>query len=123
MKGRMIMDKDFALKFADEWISAWNAHDIERVLVHYDDDFEMNSPKIIKIAGELSGKLKGKAAVRAYWIKALGMMPNLQFELITVLTCIDSVAIYYYGAGRQLAVEVFHFGSNGKVLKAYAHYA
>ncbi len=117
------MDKDFALQFANEWISAWNAHDIERVLAHYEDDFEMNSPKIVRIVGEASGRLKGKKAIREYWVKALSMIPDLQFELISVLAGVDSVTIYYYGAGRQLAAEVFHCNPNGKVETAFAHYA
>ena len=60
------MDSKFAAGFAAEWIAAWNAHDLQRVLSHYTDDFEMTSPKIVQIAGEPSGRLVGKAAVGAY---------------------------------------------------------
>ena len=52
--------KDWAQKFAQEWVEAWNAHDIERVLSHYTDDFEMNSPFIVEFADEPSGILNGK---------------------------------------------------------------
>ena len=51
------MDSKFANKFAAEWIAAWNAHDLPRVLSHYTEDFEMSSPKIVQIAGEASGRL------------------------------------------------------------------
>lgn len=27
--------------FAHEWIAAWNAHDLERILAHYADDVEL----------------------------------------------------------------------------------
>ncbi|MDQ6926152.1 MAG: nuclear transport factor 2 family protein, partial [Candidatus Eremiobacteraeota bacterium] len=33
-----------ARAFAKSWIDAWNAHDIEGILAHYTDDFEMSSP-------------------------------------------------------------------------------
>ena len=36
-----------AERFADDWIAAWNAHDLEKILSHYTDDFEMSSPVIV----------------------------------------------------------------------------
>ena len=117
------MDKLFAEHFAADWIESWNAHDLDRVLSHYADDFEMSSPVIIQIAGEPSGTLRGKAAVGAYWRKALQMIPDLKFELVSVLTGVSSITICYKGARGRLAAEVFHFGSDRKVTKAFAHYA
>jgi hypothetical protein len=116
------MDKAFADHFAADWIESWNAHDLGRILSHYADDFEMSSPFIIQIAGEPSGTLKGKDAVGAYWAKALSLMPDLRFELVTTLIGVNSITLYYKGA-RGLAAEVFHFGPDQKVSKAYAHYA
>jgi ketosteroid isomerase-like protein len=29
------MSPDFAERFANEWVAAWNARDLERVLSHY----------------------------------------------------------------------------------------
>jgi hypothetical protein len=86
-----MMQKGFAERFAREWVEAWNAHDLERVLSHYEDDFEMSSPIIVTMMGEPSGKLKGKAAVGAYWAKALKLLPQLRFELVAVLAGADSV--------------------------------
>jgi hypothetical protein len=108
--------------FAEDWIASWNAHDLERVLSHYSADFEMSSPFIVQIAGESTGKLKGKEAVGAYWRKALALIPDLQFELISVLVGLDSITIYYNGAGGRPAAEVFLFDRDGKVCKAFAHY-
>ena len=116
------MDKGFAERFAADWIDSWNSHDLERVLSHYADDFEMSSPVIIQLAGEPSGALRGKPAVRAYWSKALELIPDLQFELISVLAGVTSITLYYKGARDRLAAEVFHFGADQKVAKAFAHY-
>lgn len=116
------MDESFAEGFAADWIGSWNAHDLERVLSHYADDMEMSSPIIVQIAGEPSGRLRGKAAVRAYWGRALQLIPNLKFELLSVLVGVDSITLFYVGAHGRLAAEVFHFGSDRKVMRAFAHY-
>ena len=64
------MDKDTAFKFAEEWIASWNARELDRILSHCEDDFQMSSSVITQITGEASGVLKGKAAVGDYWAKA-----------------------------------------------------
>lgn len=117
------MDSKFANDFAAEWIAAWNAHDLPRILSHYTEDFEMSSPKIIQIAGEPTGRLVGKAAVGAYWAKALAQIPDLHFEFLAVLHGVDSVVLCYRRAGGQRAAEVFYFDSEGLVYRACANYA
>lgn len=116
-----MISKSFAEHFAADWIEAWNAHDLDRVLSHYTEDFELASPFIIKIMGESSGTLKGKEAVASYWTKALQLHPNLHFELAATLVGIGSIVIYYHGVSGSSA-EVFHFNPAGKVTRAYAHY-
>jgi SnoaL-like protein len=120
---RTRMDKAFAEHFAADWIDSWNAHDLDRVLSHYADDFEMYSPVIIQITGEPSGRLCGKSSIGAYWSKALQLIPDLRFELISVLVGVDSITIYYKGAGGRLAAEVFFFVANQKVSRSVAHYS
>lgn len=120
-----MVDKAFAEKFAAEWISAWNSRDLDRILSHYAEDFEMHSPMIAQVAGEPSGRLQGKEKVRFCWEKALELAPGLKFDLITVLLGVESITLYYYskGARGRVAAEVLHFGHDGKVVKAFAHYA
>jgi Mg2+/citrate symporter len=117
-----MIDKLFADHFAAEWIESWNSHDLDRILSHYSDDFEMSSPLIAQIAGVVSGILKGKDAVGAYWTKALVLIPDLRFEWVTTLAGVNSITIYYRGAGG-MAAEVFHFNDAGKVIQAFAHYS
>jgi ketosteroid isomerase-like protein len=117
-----MLTKDFADHFATEWISAWNAHDLERILSHYVDDFEMSSPYIAQLMGEPGGKLKGKQAVGDYWRHALQRNPTLHFELVSTLVGVDSIVLYYKGA-RGMAAEAFFFDASGKVIRASAHYA
>ncbi len=56
------MNDAFAEHFARDGIDSWNSHDLQRILSHYADDFEMSSPVIIQLADEPSGTLRGKAA-------------------------------------------------------------
>jgi len=104
-----MIDKKFAEHFARDWIDSWNSHDLDRILAHYSDQFDMSSPVVIQIAGEPSGTLNGKEAVGAYWAKALSLIPDLRFELLSTLMGINSITLYYKGP-RGLSAEVFHFG-------------
>ena len=116
------MDSAFARDFATEWIAAWNSHDLDRVLSHYANDFEMSSPYIVVLAGEPSGMLVGKPTVEAYWRKALDAYPDLHFTLVSILAGVNSVTLYYKGARDRLAAEVLHFDAEQKVSRAFAHY-
>ena len=116
-----MFSKEFIAAFAADWIDAWNSHDLQRILSHYSEDFEMTSPLVAILTGEDSGKLKGKEVVGAYWRKALDLNPNLRFELIAALAGVNSITLYYQGHRGQSA-EVFHFGEQGNVTFAFAHY-
>jgi len=111
-----------ANEFARDWIEAWNSHDLDRVLAHYDEDFEMRSPFIAAFAGESSGRLRGKPQIRRYWEIALKRVPNLRFELLEVFSGVHSLVIRYRGH-KGLVAEMFSFGPSGKVISASAHYA
>lgn len=117
-----MLTREFAERFAREWIDAWNSHDLERILSHYADDFVMASPRIAVVAGEPSGVLQGRQAVGAYWRKALALAPGLRFELVDTLVGADSIVIRYLGV-RGPAAEVFFFDADGRVTRAAAHYA
>lgn len=112
---------EFAKHFAAEWIEAWNAHDLPRILSHYDDNFEMSSPLIRTLMNEPNGTLKGKDAIGAYWQLALSRQPLLHFTLEHILIGANSITLAYQGS-RGLSTEVFHFNEAGTVTQSYAHY-
>jgi len=116
-----MITNDVARHFADDWIGAWNAHDLERILAHYTDDFEMSSPIIAQLMDEPSGILRGKDTMRVYWSRALARLPDLHFELLEVFAGAGSVTITYHGP-RGLGAEVLWFDCAGKVYRAAAHY-
>jgi hypothetical protein len=116
-----MLTRQFAESFAREWIESWNAHDLDRILAHYADDFEMSSPMIALVSGG-DGTLKGREAVGAYWAKSLQKVPDLHFELIEVYAGVDSICICYRAVLGLKAVEWMWFGPDGRVKKAAAHY-
>jgi len=118
----MLITREFADAFAAEWIAAWNARDLPRVLSHYTDDFEMSSPFIVEIAREPSGCLQGKERVRAYWQAALDKNPGLHFELLDVFIGPNSLALHYRKNSGKRAAEVLFFNEQGLVYRAAAHY-
>ena len=111
-----------AMALAQRWIAAWNAHDLEAILALYCDDFSMASPYIVNVANEPSGILRGKAAVGAYWRRALERFPELHFELLHVLTGIGGITLVYRSNRSGLAAEVFELDRNGLIRAARAHY-
>lgn len=108
--------------FAEEWIRAWNSHDLEDILSHYAEDIEVTTPMITLAAGGKESTLKGKEAVREYWKKALGKFPDLHFELIKSTAGVHSVALFYKSIMDKFAVEVMFFDDEEKINKMYAHY-
>jgi ketosteroid isomerase-like protein len=116
------MNLDEARTFAGHWIAAWNSHDINAVLAHYVDDFEMTTPMIQSILGIESGTLKGKTAIGDYWRNALKKIPDLKFSIIEVTSGVGSVSIYYNAVMGKRAIETFFFNDKSLVYKALANY-
>ena len=117
----MISEQD-AERFADEWIKAWNDHDIDAIMDHYDDDVEYYSPIITLITGDASGMLRGTAAVRDYLAAGLERNPSLHFKLLRVFRGIGSVTLYYISVGHRLAAEVFELTPGGRATRVLCHY-
>ena len=118
----MINEQD-ARNLALEWITAWNAHDLDRILSHYTDDFIMESPYALKRLPETGGIVKGKEAVRAYWKLGLELIPDLHFELYEVFTGISGITLFYFNhANGKKVTEVLHLNDAGKINRAFAYY-
>ena len=113
-----------ANEFSTAWINAWNAHDIEAVLNHYTDDFEIITPMAEKILGSGKKSVRGKENVRIYWEKGMQLIPDLHFKLLQVFVGIESLAIYYQNtATNTKAVENLFFNKDGYVYKSIVMYS
>lgn len=116
-----MIDRSWAETFAKEWVDAWNSHDLERILSHYRDDFQMTSPLIVTRMGIQSGTLKGKEAVRKYWSQGLAMTPDLRFDLSNTIVGVNSIAVIYRSVtAKRVVIELLEFDETLKVVRAEA---
>ncbi|MBR1231047.1 nuclear transport factor 2 family protein [Bradyrhizobium sp. AUGA SZCCT0182] len=103
-----------------EWISAWNSHDLERVLAMYAEDSEMTSDGIPAL--DASGTLRGKDSLRAYWSLALQRLPGLRFELIDIFVSPDSVIVLYQNDRGAKLCEYLRLNDEGKIRQGSANH-
>ncbi len=104
--------------FAQDWETAWNSHDLDRILSHYHPDVVFRSRKAKNLVGE--GTLVGVAALREYWAKALEKQPKLRFTVVDVFEGHEMVVITYSNHVGVLAAETLRFESDGLVAEASA---
>ena len=56
------MNKEEAWNLANHWVAAWNAHDLDLIMSHYEDEIELTSPVAAQLLGTPDGRVVGKAA-------------------------------------------------------------
>jgi SnoaL-like domain len=112
---------DLIAEFEREWIEAWNAHDIDRILPHYRHDVRFVSPFAARF-GARRGEVRGRPALREYFERGLASYPALQFQPIAALGGIGSIALHYRSVEDRQAIEVMELDARGQVRRATAHY-
>ena len=116
------MTDDEALEFAVNWLAAWNAHDLDRIMDHYAADIELTSPFVARLTSDASGTLRGKDKVRAYFDRGLKAYPDLRFELTRVYAGVSSVVLEYVSVGGLQSAEMMELDWTGSVSRVRAHY-
>jgi len=95
--------------FAERWLAAWNAHDLDAVLTLFHDDVVFTSPLATKVVPESDGVLRGKPALRAYWSAALAQLPDLHFMLTRFFAGVDTLLIGFSMNGGPERFEILRF--------------
>jgi len=103
------------------WVEAWNARDLERVLTLYAEDAVMTSDRIPVMGFDSSGTVRGKDALRAYWGKALGLIPNLHFTVIDVFVSPDSAVVFYENERGKRICEYLRVNEAGLIVQGSAN--
>ena len=116
------MTKDEARKLASDWVAAWNAHDLDLIMTHYEDAIESTSPVAAQLLGTADGRVLGKPNLRAYFQRGLEAYPELHFHLEDVLWGINSVVLYYTNQKGTRTAEFMELSANGKVARVVANY-
>jgi len=104
------------------WVEAWNTRDLERVLTLYDETAVMTSDRIPALGFDASGTVRGKDALRAYWGKALGFVPELHFTLIDVFVSPDSMVVFYANERGKKICEYLRVNAAGLILQGSANH-
>ncbi|HXE34450.1 MAG TPA: nuclear transport factor 2 family protein [Verrucomicrobiae bacterium] len=117
------MTRDEAWKLAEHWVAAWNAHDLELILTHYDDVVELTSPVAAQLLGTPDGKVSGKANLRAYFERGLAAFPELHFHLEDVFWGVSSVVLCYLNQKGTRTAEFMELSATGKVARVVANYS
>ena len=118
----MAVTKEEAWKLAEEWVAAWNAHDLELILAHYEEEVVLTSPVAARLLGLPDGKVAGKANLRAYFQRGLEAFPELRFRLEDVLWGLRSVVLYYTNQQGTRTAEFMELSAAGKVARVVANY-
>src|SRR6476660_3922419 len=89
------MTRDAACDLANDWVAAWNDHDLELIMTHYEEAIELTSPVAVQLLDTPGGMVVGKTNLRAYFQRGLAAYPELRFHLEDVLWGVNSVVFYY----------------------------
>jgi hypothetical protein len=115
--------RDEARNLADHWVAAWNARDLDLIMMHYEDNVELTSPVAAQLLSTSDGKVVGKASLRAYFQRGLDAYPELHFQLTDVLCGLNSVVLYYTNQKGTRTAEFMELSATGKVARVVANYS
>lgn len=118
----MKITKQFAITFAEKWISSWNNREIGSILSHYSEDVVFSSPFILKSQIDSEGTIHGKNELKKYFGMALEGNIDLHFDLKHIMVGIKSITLIYIRSGKMLASEVMIFNEEGRVIEGLSHY-
>ena len=116
------MDEARARTMAEDWIAAWNARDLERVLGHYAEEVEVCSPLVVERLGRSDGWLRGKAELRAYFARGM-VKPALRFALVDVRLGVNAACVIYDREGGVRVADTVEFDEAGLIRRMVACYA
>jgi hypothetical protein len=120
--GEPAMTREEAWNLAEHWVAAWNAHDLELIMTHYEDAVELTSPVAAQLLGTSDGRVVGKANLRAYFRRGLEAFPDLDFRLADVLWGVNSLVLYYTNHKGTRTAEFMELSAIGKVARVVGNY-
>ena len=110
-------------EFARQWVAAWNSHNLDAIMSHYEENVVLTSPVAARILDLPSGTVEGKTALRNYFKQGLNLYPNLLFELLEVMHGLSSIVICYKNQKGTRTAEFMEFDKNGKIIRVVANYS
>jgi hypothetical protein len=111
-----------ARRLAEEWVAAWNAHDLEAIMALYAPDVVFQTPTIIDTLGVPDGTVRGAERLREHFARGLERLPGLRFELDGVYAGVSSLAMTYRWADGTPVCELHEYGGSALIERVQALY-
>lgn len=91
-----MITEETAKAFATAWINAWNSHNLEHILEHYENDVAFYSPLIRLLNFNAEGVINNKTDLKTYFETGLKTYPDLHFQLHHCFAGVHSIVITLY---------------------------
>jgi hypothetical protein len=108
---------------AEQWMAAWNAGDLGRIMDHYAADVEFEANTVVRRWQKADGKLLGLAELREHFRLGLELVPNLHFELEDMFSAPSGYAVLYRRENGNRVLDVVELDHEGKARRVKAFYA
>lgn len=112
-------------KIALNWISAFNEHDLEKLLALYSEDAVHFSPKLKIRQPETGGWVAGKAALRNWWAGAFERLPSLHYQLENLIVNDDQLLMEYVrkvdGEPEMMVAEILEI-ENSQIVRSRVYH-
>lgn len=116
------MDLAHAKHLAAEWIAAWNAHDLERILSHYAEQLEFVSPLVVSRLDRADGTIRTKDELKRYFEPSLEPGSDLKFELLDVMAGVSSSTLLYRNHRDLIVAETMFVDDRDRAIRVYVHH-
>jgi len=107
---------------AEDWIEAWNARDLERIMQHYAADVEFEANTVVRRWQRPDGKLRGLNELREHFRLGLELVPEIYFEIEDVFSAPSGYAVLYRRENGNRVLDVVELDGDGKARRVKAFY-
>jgi steroid delta-isomerase len=113
------------MRFAEDWVAAWNRRDIDAVLAHFAEDAQFTSPIARSIVGR--AVLRNRQELADYWRRGLERIATIEFRLDHATwdqRCRELVVVYEANLNgeKKRACEIMRFDAAGRQVSGEAMY-
>lgn len=111
-----------ARELAEEWVEAWNEHDLEAILSLYSPAVVFQTPTIVDSLGISDGRVEGLEDLREHFARGLRRLPDLRFELEAVYTGMSAIAMTYRWGDGTPVCELHEYDEQERIERVQALY-
>ena len=110
-------------RLAEDWIAAWNDHDLDRIISHYAENVTFEASTVVDRWDREDGRLIGRTEVQEQFRKGLELAPNLHFTLEAIFLAPSGYAVLYSRENGNRVVDRVVLNDEGLAAQVTAFYA